>query len=125
MEREISEMKQRLEEMHSEEKELDQSIQELNNQIRREFLENEEMREYHYITHEDLVNIYKSMNRNDTNKSMVVIAAPKGTTLEMGEQDHGEHILKMDSTGKGRIRVYNCNAAQGVREVELSKEEQQ
>ena len=31
------------------------------------------------------------------------------------EQQEGEHILKMDSTGKGRIRVYNCNAANGVR----------
>jgi len=82
------------------------------------------MREYHYITHDDLVNIYKTMNRGggDRNKSMIVIAAPKGTTLEMGEEEHGEHILKMDSTGKGRIRVYNCNGG-GVREVELSKEQ--
>ena len=39
------------------------------------------MREYHYITYEDLFNIYKSMNKGDNSKSMIVIAAPKGTTL--------------------------------------------
>jgi hypothetical protein len=29
----------------------------------------------------------------------------------------------MDATGKGRIRVYNCNGNKGVKEVELSKGE--
>jgi hypothetical protein len=43
------------------------------------------MRQYHYITHEDMLNIYKSMNSGDNSKSMFVISAPKGTSLEMGE----------------------------------------
>mgnify|MGYP000869464703 FL=1 len=74
------------------------------------------MREYHYVTHEDMLNIYKAMNANDPHKSMLVISAPKGTSLEMGEEEHGESLLKMDSSSKGRIRVYNCSAS-GVREL--------
>ena len=72
------------------------------------------MREYHYITHEDMLNIYKTMTQGETSKSMIVISAPKGTSLEMGVEEHGESILKMDSTGKGNIRVYNCNSQRGV-----------
>ena len=43
------------------------------------------MREYHYVTYEDMINIYKTMNGEDNSKSMIVISAPKGTSLEMGE----------------------------------------
>lgn len=50
---------------------------------------------------------------------MIIIAAPKGTSLEMGQEEQGESVLKMDSSGKGRIRVYNCNAAKGVKEINL------
>ena len=52
---------------------------------------------------------------------MIVISAPKGTSLEMGEEEQGESILKMDSAGKGKIRVYNCNAERGVEELDLAK----
>lgn len=47
------------------------------------------MREYHYITHDDLLNIYKTMNKGDSSKSMIVISAPKGTSLEMGQEENG------------------------------------
>ena len=67
------------------------------------------MREFHYITYEDMMNIYRTMNQGDNTKSMIVISAPKGTSLEMGEEEQGQSILKMDSSGKGKIRVYNCN----------------
>ncbi len=40
VEREISDLKNRLDRMNDEEKELDNKINELNNKIRREFLEN-------------------------------------------------------------------------------------
>jgi uncharacterized protein YfkK (UPF0435 family) len=72
--------------MNDEEKELDTKINELNNKIRREFLENEEMRDYHYITYDDLMKIYETMSREQggSAKSMLVISAPKGTSLEMG-----------------------------------------
>ena len=43
------------------------------------------MREYHYVTYEDMINIYKTLNGEDISKSMIVISAPKGTSLEMGE----------------------------------------
>jgi len=32
-----------------------------------------------------MLNIYKAMNNGDSTKSMIVISAPKGTSLEMGE----------------------------------------
>jgi hypothetical protein len=69
--------------MNEEEKALDSKIQELNTQIRKEFLDNEEMREFHYITYDDLKKIYQTMNRDrgDTAKSMIIISAPKGTSL--------------------------------------------
>ena len=40
--------------------ELDENIQKLNGEIRKDFLENEQMREYHYITYDDMLNIYKT-----------------------------------------------------------------
>lgn len=81
------------------------------------------MREFHYITYDDLAKIYQTMNKDkgDTAKSMIIISAPKGTSLEMGQEEQGESVLKMDATGKGKIRVYNCNGSKGVREVDLSK----
>jgi hypothetical protein len=81
------------------------------------------MREYHYITYDDLGKIYQTMNKDkgEAARSMIVISAPKGTSLEMGQEEHGESVLKMDATGKGKIRVYNCNASRGVREVDLGK----
>jgi transcription factor E2F3 len=85
VEREVAELKRALEEQVDAEKKLDASIQEMNQQIKREFLENEEMRRYHYITHEDLTNICRAMNRNDQHRGMIVISAPRGSSLEMGE----------------------------------------
>ena len=79
------------------------------------------MREYHYITHEDCTNICKAMNNGDPNKSMVIISAPKGTTVEVGEEEEGDCLLKMDATGKGDIKVYTCKASTGVKELEPKK----
>jgi len=44
-------------------------------------LDNEALREYHYITYEDCINICKSMSKGDSAKSMIIISAPKGTSL--------------------------------------------
>ena len=68
-----------------------------------------------------MLNIYKTMNGGDNSKSMIVISAPKGTSLEMGEEEHGESILRMDSSNKGPIRVYNCDM-NGVEELDLSRQ---
>lgn len=87
VQREISDLKNRLDRMNDEEKELDNKINDLNNKIRREFLENQEMRDYHYITYDDLMKIYDTMSREQggSAKSMLVISAPKGTSLQMGQ----------------------------------------
>lgn len=87
VQREITDLKTRLDRMNDEEKDLDNKITELNNKIRREFLENQEMRDYHYITYDDLMKIYETMSREQggSAKSMLVISAPKGTSLEMGQ----------------------------------------
>lgn len=87
VQREITDLKTRLDRMNDEEKDLDNKITELNNKIRREFLENQEMRDYHYITYDDLMKIYETMSRQQggSAKSMLVISAPKGTSLEMGQ----------------------------------------
>jgi hypothetical protein len=47
-------------------------------------LDKEDLRQYHYITYEDCINICKSMNKNDPNKAMIIISAPRGSSLEVG-----------------------------------------
>jgi hypothetical protein len=80
------------------------------------------LRPYHYITYEDCVNICKSMNKNDPNKAMIIISAPKGSTLEVGAEEKGECVLRMDASDKGRpIKVFTCKPNEGVVEVTVSK----
>jgi hypothetical protein len=38
----------------------------------------------------------------------------------MGQEEHGESVLKMDSTGKGKIKVYRINGTNGVKEISLN-----
>jgi len=44
-------------------------------------LDNEELRQYHYITHEDCLNVCKTMAKGDPQKNMLIVTAPKGTAL--------------------------------------------
>ena len=46
-------------------------------------MENEELKPYRYITYEDCESICKSMRKNDPSKGMIIVSAPKGTTLEV------------------------------------------
>ena len=81
------------------------------------------MREFHYVTYDDLLNICKTMNKSEEDQSMLIISAPKGTAVEMGEEeDRAESLLRMDASGKGKIRVFSCNVQKGVTEIELGKE---
>lgn len=73
---------------------------------------------YHYITFQDCLNICDSMCKADPGKGMLVVTAPKGTSLEVGEEDRGECTLRMDSKGRGNIKVYTCKAEEGVKELE-------
>jgi NADH:ubiquinone oxidoreductase subunit D len=62
------------------------------------------------------------MNKNDPNKAMIIISAPKGSTLEVGEEPKGECVLRMDATSRERpIKVYTCKPNEGVLEVSVSK----
>lgn len=38
------------------------------------------------------------MCRSDPNKGMLVVSAPKGTSLELDTEEKGECTLKMDAT---------------------------
>ena len=50
-----------------------------------------------------MLSIYRTMTQGETSKSMIVISAPKGTSLEMGEEEHGEtRRVKVEREGKGR-----------------------
>jgi FtsZ-binding cell division protein ZapB len=77
-------LRKKLDELREEEDSLDAEIASLNGQIQDEFLENEELKQFHYITFEDCLSICKSMNKTDPNKGMLVVSAPKGTSLEVG-----------------------------------------
>jgi hypothetical protein len=74
------------------------------------------MRQYHYITYDDCLNICKAIGKGDTNKSMIVISAPTGANLEVREEEKGDCILKMESTN-GNIKVYTCKLNEGVKTV--------
>lgn len=63
------------------------------------------------------MNICKSMTKESKNKSIVVLSAPKGTTLEAVDMDEtGGCQLVMDANGKGEIKVYTCDPEKGVNE---------
>jgi len=38
------------------------------------------------------------------------VQAPKGTSLEVAEEEHGFCKLLMNAQGKGPISVFTCNA---------------
>ena len=46
---------------------------------------------------------------------MLDVSAPKGTSLEVDQEDKGECILKMDAKDKGKIKVYSCKMGEGVK----------
>ena len=82
-------MRKKLEELDSQEKKIDNEIANINNQIKEEYLNKQEFKPYHYITYEDCINICKSMNKNEHNKTMIIISAPKGSSLEVVEEEKG------------------------------------
>ena len=54
------------------------------------------------------------MNKTDHTKSLVILSAPKGASLEAMSLEEGCQ-LKMDSNGKGPIKVYTCQQKYGVK----------
>jgi len=59
------------------------------------------------------------MTKEEPNKAMIIVAAPKGTTLEVGEEERGNCTLKMNALGKGAIRVFSCKVNEGVKELDI------
>ena len=50
------------------------------------------------------------MAKGNPDKSIMILSAPKGTTIEAVKSgDQGGCQLVMDSTGKGEIKVYTCD----------------
>lgn len=45
---------------------------------------------------------------------MVILSAPKGSSLEATSKDSGCQ-LRMDSNGKGPIKVYTCQVKTGIK----------
>lgn len=69
-------------------------------------MENEKLKDQHYITYEDCLEIAKSISKQANDKSLVVLSAPKGSVLEAVEQGDGTSQLIMNSQNKGEIMVY-------------------
>jgi hypothetical protein len=61
------------------------------------------------------------MNKTDQTKSLIIVSAPKGTQLEAMSVDEGCNI-KMDSNGKGPMKVYACQQKTGVKELQPSRD---
>jgi hypothetical protein len=62
------------------------------------------------------MNICREMTERHQGLSMLVIQAPMGASLEVAQERNGDCLMKMESTGKGPIRVFNCTA-QEVQEI--------
>ena len=57
------------------------------------------------------------MAKDSAVKSIIVVSAPKGTTLETVDVDEsGNCQLVMDANKKGQIKVYTCDSQKGVSE---------
>ena len=67
------------------------------------------------------MSICKSMNKKDGNKSLIILSAPKGASLEAISLEEGCQ-LKMDSNGQGPIRVFTCQQKNGVKELHPSRD---
>jgi hypothetical protein len=61
------------------------------------------------------------MNKTDQTKSLIILSAPKGAQLEAMSLEEGCQ-LKMDSNGKGPIKVYACQQKSGVKELQPSRD---
>lgn len=61
------------------------------------------------------------MCKSDPNKGMLIISAPKGTTLEVGEEEKSESFLKMSSPVPGGIKVFSCKLNEGVKQLDMVK----
>jgi len=61
------------------------------------------------------------MNKTDNTKSLIILSAPKGASLEAMAMEDGCQ-LKMDSNGKGPIKVFTCQQKTGVKELQPSRD---
>ena len=105
-EREIKEYMNKVSQLTEEEKRLDEEIDMLNRSIKEQYLDNDKLKDQHYITYDDCLEIVRSLSKQSTDKSLVVLSAPKGSVLEAVEQGDGTSQLVMNSQNKGEIQVY-------------------
>jgi E2F transcription factor CC-MB domain len=83
-------------------------------------LEDEEQRQYHFITEEDCMQICKKLSQGDTNKQIIVMSAPKGTTLRVSNQENGEASIMLNASSGQAIKAYTCNQTQGLTPIPYS-----
>eukprot|EP00331_Platyophrya_macrostoma_P005494 CAMPEP_0176410746 /NCGR_PEP_ID=MMETSP0127-20121128/3228_1 /TAXON_ID=938130 /ORGANISM="Platyophrya macrostoma, Strain WH" /LENGTH=286 /DNA_ID=CAMNT_0017790277 /DNA_START=27 /DNA_END=887 /DNA_ORIENTATION=- len=107
LEEEIQELQKELEQIEAEEKEIDQWINTLQENLT-DLAKDEANAKYAYVTHEDIKSL-GSISQDDQNP-FLVIKAPKGTTLEVptSENDNlgeNKYQLFLKSTS-GEITVY-------------------
>jgi transcription factor E2F3 len=105
-EREIKEYMERIAELAKEEYTLDAEIDALNNEIKDDYLDNEELRANQYITYQDCIDIAKNLVGEAPDKQLVILSAPRGSLLEAVEESDGTSKLTMSTQNKGEIQVY-------------------
>jgi hypothetical protein len=109
MEKDIEEMRDRLEDLQTKERKVDNFIESINRKIKEEFLQNETEKEFNYLTFEDCKKLTERIHKDSTD-SLLIITAPKGTTIEVPVQQKEveyPHQLLMNSS-QGEISVYLC-----------------
>jgi|JI61114C2RNA_FD_contig_61_2722854_length_2924_multi_2_in_0_out_0_2 hypothetical protein len=85
MEKDIEEMREKLEQLNTKERKVDVFIESINRKIKEEFLQNEAEKEYNYLTFEDCKKLTERIHKDSTD-SLLIITAPKGTTIEVPVQ---------------------------------------
>lgn len=86
LEHEISNLSKENEKLKAEEKLLDYWIDKTNNELQ-EFAKNEENTKFAFVTFNDIKNLKKNSEGNET---FLIIKAPKGTTMELPVGGEGE-----------------------------------
>lgn len=118
-EKEIAETRRKLDELEEEEEEIDERIAACHQQIQQQFLENEEQRQYHFLTEEDCMQVCKKLSKGDASKQMVVMSAPKGTTLRV-TQENGEAVIILNAANGHPIKAYTCHQTEGLTPIPYS-----
>ncbi|EGR33200.1 hypothetical protein IMG5_206860 [Ichthyophthirius multifiliis] len=126
LQQEISQMRQELEQLDKQEKEMDQWINHLHESLKNTFNNSDETSKYAYLTQEDFKNISKK-TQQESNENMFIITAPKGTTVEAPVMEQGvqyEFPFQLFLNSKnGQMEIFLCTDDNNDSDEQLNQQQ--